>query len=285
MTAPLDDRATEPPADPSPAPGNLLLFMVIALHLIADLLIGLAFDLDNDQYRTGLLVGVLFGQVTLLAVWTAWAPATFFLRLAGGMMLIGAVAVALAGLILRGGAGHIQAIVFGAILYAQWIASQMPLWMARVFFKQRIVSPTEPAPRAPYREHQFGVGQLLILTACVAAMFGLARWFLTPQLIEEFRGGLMGPSLAWVFVLFAGFNTLAPLPAIWAALSRRWAIWLVLAAVYMAGVAFAEARSFEAVLGPGPVGLFAWLSVSMFITVAGTLLAVRARGYRLAMGR
>src|SRR5690606_10710875 len=188
-----------------------------------------------------------FAQITLLAVWTAWAPVSLFVRLMTGLLVAGGVAFSLALCILRNTQGAGGAIVFAAILLAQWLVAQIPLWLTRILRGQRIAPFQECLRETTVGELQFGIRQLLILTTCVALLLGAAR-MLSPDL-NELRND--GDALI-LLALFASFNLLVPLPAIWAAFARSAFPWLAASAGYAACVTLAESYAFRIALGSVP---------------------------------
>ncbi len=256
-----------------------LLAAVLAAHVLASLLIALVIELDGDEPAVGLVLGVLFAQITLLAVWTAWAPVTFFVRLTSGLLLTGGVALSLAALILRDSQEAEPAVMFGIILFSQWLLAQAPLWFLRATRGQRLVQAEAWDTGESAGELQFGVGQLLILTACVALLLGAAR-MISPGLADEFRNDWANNLK--VLALFASFNLLVPLPAIWAAFARSTLLWLAAAAGYAACVTAAESFAFGALLGPGPdSNIFIWINTPFFLIAVGTLLAFRSCGFQV----
>jgi hypothetical protein len=279
MAAPSAVQPTPLPPPPSPLEQRWpLLAGVLAMHLVASLAITF-FLRVNDNEDVGLMLGVLFGQITLIAVGTAWAPAPFFVRLASGLVLTTFVALTLGALILRDSGEEESALMFGVVLFAQWLASQAPLWFARAAWGQRIVAPHQEPPGIPGRELQFGLAQLLMLTTLVAAIFGFARWLFSPQAVTNVGDWWEFAALIGLFTIF---NTLGPAPTIWAVFARHPGVWLALAALYLTGVAMAEAFAFQAVLGGGSdLSIFAWINAALFFVVAATLLAFRACGFRL----
>jgi hypothetical protein len=181
-----------------------------------------------------------------------------------------------------------EGFVFGVILFGQWIAAQTPLWLARIAWGQRLAFSDSNHSGSRRRELQFGLGQLLGLTACVAVLLGLARWFLAPIQVEELQRD-------WEFFLivvgfYVSFNTLAPLPTMWAAFARPAALWLFLAALYLAGVTIVEATVARMVspyvpAWPDVLSFFAWINGTMYLVVAVTLLAIRHCGFQLRGAR
>ena len=267
-------------APPSRYPRRRLLGAVLAMHLAADGAIALIVFVDNADYLVALMLGFVFAQTLLAAVWTAWAPMAFPWRLGSGLLAICFIIFVLTLAIRRSAPGDdIGPIVYGVILLIQWALLQMPLWFARAAFGHRLAFQEGPR-RHSGRELQFGVGQLLALTACIAVLLTLARWLYSQGAIEEF--GRDWRLFLAVVAILAAFPVLAPLPAIWGAFASRAIASLTVAAVFLAALTIAQWYAFDAVTGDSTeLDFFAVMNGSLFLVTAATLLSVRFCGYRL----
>jgi hypothetical protein len=165
----MDDSPLATAPEPPPGSSTLqrrwpLLAVVLALHLMAILLFAFVIEVRDDGR---MIMGLLFGQIALLAMWTVWAPLSLFLRLASGLLAMGVVTLSLAMYIVRDSRSPDEGFVFGVILFGQWIAAQTPLWLARIAWGQRLAFSDSNHSGSRRRELQFGLSQLLGLTACL----------------------------------------------------------------------------------------------------------------------
>jgi hypothetical protein len=251
------------------------------VHLAADAVIAGGMNAQGDDYSVALALGIVFAQVALAAAWTAWAPVSLAWRVGGGLLAIAFVVLMLA-LAIRetSGGDEIGAMLYGVILLAQWMLSQAPLWLARIGFGHRIVPWQAGDGPSSRREMQFGLGQLLALTACVAILLVLARWLYSPESAQEL--GKDWRMFAAIAAMLAGFQALAPLPAFWAAFAGRTVAWLVAAALFLGIATVAENFALAALTGDTTAsGFLAVMQGVVFVTTVATLLAVGRSGYRL----
>lgn len=239
--------------------------------VISDLMIATVLEIDGDEL-CGSALGVAFSQITLLAVWAAWAPVSVLIRLPVGF--VGAALVSLSTLLCIG--RDAEGVVVGAAAFLQWIAIQVPLWIIRIAFGWRLAWPNESIEGRNV-EMQFGIRQLFTWTTLVAVTVGIVRLFVTAESLEQARSG------PWVLFLLSLFGSLAAWPVIWAAFVRRWVpIWMLAAAACCAGICIAEYMAFGiAVRDARTDSVFLWISSVQFITSSGCLLVVRFCGFRL----
>lgn len=290
--------ATSPPKKPvdeSKAPANEAyssswptryprINAALALQLFGNFLIAFVFELQGGgSVVAGLALGFLFGQVTLLAIWTAWAPVSLFLRISSGLLMTGFVSLTLTVSIMRHARPDLTApLLFSTVFFGQWLLSQGPLWLMRWTVGLHIGRAEDPPSGDARRDAQFGVGQLLILTACVAVLLGAARWLFPPEALEAISRDSEALAIA---AILATFNTLAPLPAVWACFASRRAapMWVAFAAFYVTGLMVAEHYALRQ-LNPGPMDWFLlWLHLALIAVVVATLLAFRKYGFRLVV--
>jgi hypothetical protein len=273
-----------PQSMPTSAPRRFPLIAVLGLHVAADVAIAHFSEVNVDDYFVALMLGVLFAQVALAAVWTVWAPVPFPWRLGTGLLAVAWVVLTLALAIWRSsGSNDIAAVVYGVIFFVQWTLSQIPLWMARVASGHRLTGSKEVGSGSTLHDFRFGVGQLLALTGCVAVLLGLARVIYSSRMTGEFQEDWR--IFLAIVALLAGFSALAPLPEIWACFAPRPIAWLAAAAVCASAATIGEMYLMEAALGdPMEIDFFAVMNASMFLVIAATLLTVRFCGYRLRRG-
>jgi hypothetical protein len=259
-----------------------------AAHVLAAVLASLvARQRLYEDWIPGLLIGVASGQTSVAAVVLALAPWRLFTRLSIALFF-----VAFAGLpflCLAAVRGDIVALLLiDGALAAQLAAMQFPLWIARLRFGIRL-DLADSIASGEERPHQFGIGQLLLLTAGVACLLGIAKWVLPTDIIARSgRGPELWPQVI-VFFLLLVFHTVLPLPIIWAALAHHpRGVLLHVARIFVAlvlvgALTFVEPFTFELLLPPGGGGkhdIFYWLNGSHAAWLLGSLLIARISGYR-----
>jgi hypothetical protein len=161
------------------------------------------------------LTGTLFGVTTVAAAWTAFGPARFLWRLPLSLVLVTSQAGAIA---INGslyGAPEGEFFVVGLVLLSQWLLLQFPLWGIAIGFGVHLVHASESDVNPSQR--QFGIRQLMIVTAIVGVLFGIGRAIL-PYLIGtvDFFQEIV-PVLT--FLIFA--EVVLTLPVVVAVLLRR----------------------------------------------------------------
>jgi hypothetical protein len=254
----------------------------LGLFLVADFLIAAVIDASSD-FAGGIIFGITFAQIVLLAVWSALGPAKLLPRTLtsfGGTIL---VALSIALCIARDGAGPGLQWFYIGFIVVQWFAIQTPLWLFRLLFAWRLCWPGEQIERTTQRDRQFGISHLMVWTAVVALTLGFGRWLLPEDL------GVSGPSpreIVEVFVvwtLLTVYNCLLAWMVVWSTLaSRFWALWLIPSCFCCIGLIFAEIFTFSAVIGPGVNTEMIWIVRLLQAGAASAaLLAWRASGFRL----
>ena len=182
-------------------------------------------------------VGTLFGQAALAAVWAALGPLRLRWRLPLSMIWL---VVLIAGLGVNmaihspGGGDAIEFMaVIGGCLLALWTLMLLPLGSLAVWHGLRIRHRTEPGRPPQPRDRQFGIRQVMIVTAVVGVVLGLGRalivWLLSQESVRD------GEPLIFVFLAIAGVVMMLPL--VLAALLPRWAVPASLAVLVLIGLA------------------------------------------------
>lgn len=174
----------------------------------------------------GYLLGTMFGQATLASAWMALGPAPLLWRLPLSLGWIAALSLAfILNIDLHGGGpGTGIALVMAACLGGIWLLVQAPLWGLAVAYGVRLRHWSDP-PETNH-ERQFGIRQLMILTAIVAVVLGACRW-IVGEAAPHFDGDSRN---VWIFVFLAGAGIVMTLPLLVATLLPRWA-WLATTAV------------------------------------------------------
>lgn len=180
-----------------------------------------------EHFIIGFLLGTMFGQATLASAWAALGPAPLLWRLPLSLGWVAILVIAfLVNISVNNFGGNIEvALILGGCLGGQWLLVQMPLWGLALGYGVNLRHRDDP-PLA-IRERQFGIRQLMILTAIVAVVLGACRWVVTAAM-AELQGTNWGE--AAVFFMLAAAGIVMTLPLIIAALLPRFA-WLATAGV------------------------------------------------------
>lgn len=174
-----------------------------------------------EHILIGFLLGTMFGQTTLAAAWTALGPGPLLWRLPLSLGWVATLAIAfMVNLALNNHGGDSEVVLLmAACMGGQWLLVQLPLWGLAVFYGVRLRHRSDPERTA--RDHQFGIRQLMILTAIVAVVLGACRW-LVAATFNQFEGAAHE---APVFIFLAVAGIAMTLPLMMAALLPRYA-WL-----------------------------------------------------------
>jgi len=170
----------------------------------------------------GLLLGTMFGQATLASAWTALGPAPLLWRLPLSLGWIATLVIAfLINIAVSAHGADVEiALIMGACLIGQWLLVQFPVWGLAVGYGIRLRHWSDPPESI--RERQFGIRQLMILTAIVGVVLGVGR-VAVGEAISHFGAG--NPDRVAVFAFFAAAGIIMTLPLLMAALLPRMA-WL-----------------------------------------------------------
>ena len=232
----------------------------------------------------GAMFGTLFGVATLAAAWSAWGPLALLIRVPLAVVLIVVVVAAI--LANKGPGLDAQFFVaFGAAMLGQWVLVQTPLWLLSIMKGLRLRHVADLAQTGGTADHQFGIRQLMILTAIVAVTLGVGR-----MLVGTWKWEGHGPAageIALVFSFLVLCNTLATLPLVVAALLPRNALAACLVGIgFVALVTLCEVPAFELVRPSGASSDDTAIFWIMNFVAAGWVLVslgiLRLGGYRLA---
>ena len=238
---------------------------------------------DPWEYVTiGLVYGTLFGQATLAAAWTALGPLPLVWRLPLSLVWLVALIVALAVNVSLYHAGSDDAVVlFGLIVSGQWLLAQAPLWCLAMGYALRLRYIDDGAAQPSQR--QFGIRQLMLVTAVIAVVLGIGRAAITAAVqLQEFR---WGPLLIISFLAVAGVVMMLPL--LLAALLPRLAVPASLLVLVCIGLGTAgEVPLVNMVNSASGSNVEPWHLVTLNMFQAAWVLltagAVRCSGYGLA---
>jgi hypothetical protein len=256
--------------------------MIGAGWMLVVLLVALGPGLN--AFFGGLMFGTLFGHVSLAAAWTSLGPLKLIVRLPLAAAWLAALPLALSLGALRGPMELEFLVVVGGAIVGQWILVQIPLWLLVWFYRLRIVAAGELPTFSP-SDQQFGIRQLMILTAIVAVVLGLARMLLGG--ISRETAGPGWVEGAKVFGIIAVANTFITLPMLGAVLLPRLSsVAIVFAGLFAVAVALVEYSVFRFVVrGGGSAGdlilIFGTMNVVQCSWVVALVTALRLGGYRL----
>jgi hypothetical protein len=279
-----------PPAGP---PGRIAVWgtsaVLIAVFLALDFVTPYVFR-DGPEFRWWMVVllGTCVGQVNLIATWAALAPGNFVVRLPWSFLLATALWYAL----LLGGrfARLDEALIVGAILYFWVGAAQVPLWIAKLVFRWRLLGEPDGAAQSPPGPWQFNLRHLLLATFLVAVALAPVRQVLPPGPPGLFS--IAGEVLATIAAVMTS-NLLITVPCTWGAIASKRAIvplalgWLFCCSL-LTGVECVVVSRF---LGPIVEPLFEFgrylflFNVCQGATVCSVLLIYRALGFRLVRAK
>jgi hypothetical protein len=198
----------------------------------------------------GYFFGSLFGQATLAAAWSAWGPGRVVWRIPLSLIWVVSLAVAIGINVELNGGPNEAPIVLGGCLLGQWLLLQIPFWGLAVGVGLQLIDADEGAETFDPRHWQFGIRELIIITALVSVVLGVGRLVVPIAFNDSSR-----EIPIFVFLMLAAI--VLTLPLLLAALMRRMAVRGVLLALALIGAAslieLPLLRSFHR--GPGPQAL------------------------------
>jgi hypothetical protein len=239
-----------------------------------------------EYFTFGAVYGTLFGQATLAGAWAALGPGRVLVRQLLSLVWLASLVVAIGrNHSLNGMADTEIVMTFAAALFCQWLLVQAILWGIGLGFGVRLVQ-EGPASRLGTESRQFGIRDLFMITAVVAAVLGVGR-IVVPLAIDWFDGFAL---FIISYVALAGVAMMIPL-LVAALLPRR--AWLAtLVALVLVGLGTAVETPLLETLrsagagGGGPLpGHFYGLNGSQAAWVLAFAGAVRLGGYRLRSAR
>ena len=175
-------------------------------------------------------------------------------------------------------------VIVGMLLLCQWLLLQFPLWGIVIGFGIQLRHADE-IESGEYPSHrQFGIRQLMLLTAVVGVLFGVGR-IAVPYLFREFA---FLPIVAPVIAFLIAAEVVMTLPLVVAALLRRRTVIGVLLALTLIGAITAcELPLLKMVTtgGSGNVQEIIALNVGTATVMLALLTIVRLNGYSLVTTR
>jgi len=229
----------------------------------------------------GLVFGSMFGQTTLAATAIVFLRAPLALRLPVSVFWVFMLGAGLALNVGLNGGPSDMGFVFGALVFAQWLVLQLLLWPIRFAFAIKLSHiQSEPSVSDPSR-HQFGIRQLMIVTAAVGVLLGVGR-VMVPVLID--RLSVLRHDLP-VHAFLVVAEVILTLPLVLAALLRRFTfVGTLLALAFVAGATFVEVPLLQLLAGNNGIETSDFVGVNAVASalVTAALTAVRMNGYSLA---
>lgn len=233
----------------------------------------------------GYLLGTMFGQATMASAWVAFGPLPLLMR---GVLSLGWITCMFVAFMLNfavnEGPGEPEiALTMGGCMLGQWILVQAPLWGLTIGYGLRVRHRTEAIPvgAAPL---QFGIRQLMILTAIVAVFLAIGRVAISQLLQTQIS---RGSSEVLIFVFLAVAGVVMTLPLLLAALLPRYAIpaaLLVVCLIFIGTWAELPLLSLTFAPGNGP-DLFhlLWINAFQSLWVVLVVGILRLCGYSLVV--
>ncbi|HSG18992.1 MAG TPA: hypothetical protein VLE70_22050, partial [Anaerolineae bacterium] len=140
----------------------------------------------REEFVAATLIGFLFVQILLAAVWTALAPLGLIKRVITGTVFVLFLCLCIYICAERDGGGSSTSIPIVAAMFGQWLLYQVPLWYMRLH-GWKLDYPGTARSESRRAEVQFGIKHLLMWTTIVAGFMGITRW-ISPQIEIERLG-------------------------------------------------------------------------------------------------
>jgi hypothetical protein len=225
-------------------------------------------------------IGAIIVQPALLALWAGLAAQPFARRFAHSLAVLACVYLAIDFASVQntsdsGDAGEIMQPIAWLISF---LVCQLPLWLLRRRFGWRFEPPFAARDTA-VRNNQFSLRGWFIAMAVVAAFLATLRWLHPATRPTEWGMFLliflaMGASMSLPGMLALAVCWLV-LPAGW------WGRWRWSIAIGVCGAVTAVATAVALFGSPGEVGELVFVLLGTLLSAAGSLLVIRACGYRL----
>jgi len=268
--APTQNKSLEPQNDlPTwsrwiPITGNVALAVLVCFLIV--------FVKVREDTTAAIMIGFLFVQILLAAVWTVLAPVGMFTRVVIGTAFVTLICLCMYRCAYRDGGGTSMAVAITGAMFVQWLLFQIPLWYLR-FAGWKLV--TSGQPIANRREEvQFGIKHLLIWMTVIGVFMGIAR-FVIPNL--EIETSELSQA-AWLGSFLTLGNSVIAMPIVWGCLSKNYFwLWMIITVFVCISVCGAETM-----ISPSMQWVFLWvINVSQAIISVLVMLALRFTGYRL----
>lgn len=179
---------------------------------------------ETQRNIAAALIGFLFVQILLAAVWTTLAPIGLLTRVITGTIFVFYLCLCMYYCAYRDGGGTGIAVAITGAMFAQWLIYQIPLWYMRT--RGWKLNSQRSATENRREVVQFGIKHLLVWTTIVAAFMGIVQW-VSPQM--QLETSQTADMLTFGLQLTVG-NSLIALPVIWGCLTRYYFwLWIIVA--------------------------------------------------------
>jgi hypothetical protein len=260
---------------------SLIIAQWLLMAMIVPLPKGEPFD-ALEYACVGFIFGTLFGQTTLAASWAALGPGRLIWRLSLSLVWIGLLTLALGGSlgsVSPGAAGN--ALIIGACLFGQWTVVETLLWPLAIGFGLRLRPAGDLAFSPDQRERQFGIRDLLIITALLGVIFAIGR-----HLIKELSGWPQFNTGMLIAVFLAVAAIVLTLPLLIAGLLPRRAALAVLLVMTLIGIATAWEGALVQIISKPPLrgpdlGHLIGINAFTAATILGGVAVLRLNGFRI----
>jgi len=235
----------------------------------------------REHVTVGILLGTMFGHTSIASAWIALGPGHLIWR---GLLSLGWVAMLLITFALnvafRDHGDDELVPLLAVCLLGQWVVMQSPLWGLALGYGLRMSLQEERNRVLDHRARQFGIRQLMIVTAIVAIVLGIGR-----AVVTNMSQMSAGRETA-IFAFLGAAAVIMTLPLLMAALLRRWAIPAVVVVLALVGLAtyweLSLLKAFQLGGGPTVVDLM-WINFVTSAWVLAFVLSARLSGYGLTV--
>lgn len=228
----------------------------------------------RDEFQAATLIGFLFVQMLVAAVWTTLAPVKLPTRVLSGTAFVLFVCACMYVCADRDGGGTDAAIAFSGSMLVQWWIYLIPLWLMRAQGWRLGNHSTHSLERRS--EFQFGIKHLLIWTTVVALLISIARWIAPADAVDSIE---IIELIQFVFRMTLG-NSLIAIPIVWGCLARHYFwLWIVIALLMCALVCVCQSLFMPS--QPINDGFLWTISIAQTVVSIVVMLSMRLTGYRL----
>lgn len=234
------------------------------------------------------VLGVIVGQINLIATWGAVGPGNVVTRLPWSILL-GVLTwyATMLGLEvwLPGNRNDPDLVLVGPLILFGIVVTQIPLWIARKSFRWRLINLEDENSDSEDGPLQFSIRHMLLVMLLVALALGPAQLVLPSMRLRALFYHV--DELAAVLAMLVVTNLIMAVPCVWGALVKSIPFPPQIWPVFCAVVAAAEVGVFWLAFAPVSVGLievllaFFLFNLLQCATVYFTLRLFRAAGYRL----
>lgn len=238
-------------------------------------------DVPQGIVFLAIAFGLLYAQVSLLAVWTVFGPWRLALRITSTLFAVVILSAILTFYVVRSGGNVGIGIAGGVLMFVQCLLIQVPLFLARTLSGWRI-GLNRAGHHEGARHAQFGIGHILLWTAGIAALLGVGRFLFSGVSTSGFVDPHVG-EWAMFFAFFTLFNICLAIPTIWVCVGHRLHLLFIPLLIYVPLLTAAQWLTFQSLPNGDRISeiqLFVILNLVHTVALGGTLLLLRARGLR-----